>query len=209
MTRESESNYIERLKTFEFSPEQRQQLLAIPKRRTADRRERLDLALTAIESEIRMYRVDLRLPAPKRGQSTVSPLLIKAQKHACALKEILQSLATDYRVFEEIRYSDGMLLEFAAALERHEKLLKSIEETHELRVRNGRAKGQSGRPRNEYGYILALAVGRELRAQGFELIKSRESLFYKIYVEILSFLAIEKTDPYNVIAGVCDQFNRK
>jgi hypothetical protein len=207
MKKLSESNYIEWLKTFAFDSTHRKQLLKKAPRMSSERRQKLDLALTAIEAELRTYRVDLRLPR-SRGKNTLSPILMKAGKHARSLRQILKLLATEYRMFDQIRYFDGTLLKFAADLEPCESLLEILASQHEAMV-SGRSKGQSGRPRNEYGFIVALAVGRELQVQGFDLIKSRESLFYMIYAEILTILDIQKTDPYNMVARACDWLNGK
>jgi hypothetical protein len=61
-----------------------------------------------------------------------------------------------------------------------------------------------GRPFNQHRFILALAVGRNLKIHGFKLSKSRNSLFYQLYASILEILQVDVQDPYNDIVKACD-----
>jgi hypothetical protein len=196
----ADKKYIQFLSGFTFSKDKREILLNIPKRISAERQQSLQLVLTAVESEIRTYRFDLR--SYKIRKPPILGYLEEAIKEVAPIKNRIGSLVKEHRYIDTIRYHDGWLMKLSHELDAYQSLLEGI---HKFIKSSATGAGKpGGRPFNQHRFILALAVGRNLKIHGFKLSKSRNSLFYQLYASILEILQVDVQDPYNDIVKACD-----
>lgn len=197
----TEDEYLRFLSRFRFAEKQRQRLLAIRVRITEADRTALGAVIDAIEKTIRTYRIDLRT------YKVYKPPFLKDLRKAIAetvpVRERIDSLVKNHRTIDAIRYHDRWLLTLSADLGKYEALLQEI---HEFIENSNRGSGEKpgGRPVNRHLFILAIDIGRHLKIHGFRLVKSRNGLFYQLYIAILEMLHVEKSDPWNYIKKGCD-----
>lgn len=182
------SEYIEWLKTFRFSDDQRKWLLDIPRRNKEEVRQKLELALPKIEEEIRTYRFDLRTFKKLR------PKALTDFKHFCSEAKTVQYsikvILKDYQYLNPFHVQASWLGKLSADLENYISL---IEASADL-IAPDRTK--RGRPENTNLHVLALNVGRNLLESGLPLSKNRKGLFCKLYRQICIILKVEKVaDP--------------
>ncbi len=197
----ADQEYIQFLSRFTFSKDQREILLRIPKRISAERKQALRLVLTAVESEIRTYCFDLR--SYKIRKPPILKYLEEAIREAAPVKKRIGSLVKEHRYIDAFRYHDGRLMKLSGELEAYTSLLKDVHEFIKTSTIGATGK-PGGRPFNQHRFMLALAVGRNLKIHGFKLSKSRNSLFYLLYAAILEMLQVDIQDPYNDIVKACD-----
>jgi hypothetical protein len=197
----TDQEYIQFLSGFSFSQEQLQILLAIPIRISDEGRQSLRLVLDAVEKEIRTYRFDLR--SYKIRKPPILKYLRDAIEEAEPVKDRIEALVKEHRYIDAFRYHDGWLMNLSKELDGYTSLLQSVHDFISASVIGGASK-PGGRPFNQYRFMFALAVGRNLKIHGFKLSKSRNSLFYQLYGAILEMLQVEIQDPYNYIVKACD-----
>lgn len=185
------TQYIQWLKTFEFSAEQQNMLLALPPKQ--QNKDKLTEALPLIEQRIRAFIFDYR----KEVQDPlleVTTFLENSCLEADRVCNSIQTLVNDLDDLSFIKDSREEFLKLSLALKRYIAVLKAAKE-YDIPP----PQIKMGRPRKHYLRWLAIDIGSCLRASGINLTKSKTGLFCEVYIQIARSLDVELTEPTNYI----------